>query len=146
MRTRDLLVTAAFALLLGACGTTEPGPPPFQGQPTDTTEEPGMPDSTEPTASPHDHDALAQGAQQDLAQHLDVDADTIEVATIRDVTWPDGSMGCPEPGQMYTQALVDGAYLELVHDGDTYAYHWGQGRDAPFLCERSDGPPGNARS
>jgi hypothetical protein len=148
MRARVLL-TALLAAALTAClAPPEPGTSPFQGAPTDPTEEPGMPDSSEPdaTAAPHDHDALAQAAQQDLAERLGVDAATIEVATVRDVTWPDGSMGCPQPGQMYTQALVDGAYLELVHDGDTYAYHWGQGLDAPFLCERSDGPPRTADS
>ena len=33
------------------------------------------------------------------------------------VTWPDGSLGCPEPGMMYTQALVDG-YRVIIGFGD----------------------------
>lgn len=148
MRARDLFVTTTLVVLLSACGTPEPGTSPVQGQPTNTTEEPGMPDPTGPfmTPSPADHDALAQSARQDLAARLDVDPDEIEVGTVHDVIWPDGSIGCPEPDKMYTQALVEGAYIELVHAGDTYPYHWGHGLPEPFLCEGSDGPPGGARS
>lgn len=148
MRTRDVFVTSALVLLLSACGTPDPGTSPVQGQPTDATEEPGMPHPSDPamTASPADHDALVQSARQDLARRIGVDADAIDVVTVQDVTWSDGSIGCPEPGRMYTQALVEGAWIELGHDGATYAYHWGQGQPEPFLCERSSGPPSGARS
>ena len=33
------------------------------------------------------------------------------------VTWNDGSLGCPEPGMFYTQALVDG-YHVILQAGD----------------------------
>ena len=33
---------------------------------------------------------------------------TSTVVDARAVTWPDSSLGCPEPGMMYTQVLVDG--------------------------------------
>jgi hypothetical protein len=49
------------------------------------------------------------------------------------VTWNDGSIGCPQPGVSYTQALVEGARVTLLHEGTTYAYH--QGGDDLFLCE-----------
>lgn len=38
------------------------------------------------------------------------------------VTWSDGSLGCPQPGQAYTQALVDGYWVVLSHGGETYDY------------------------
>jgi hypothetical protein len=149
MHARLLIILAAVATALTAClAPPQPGTSPFEGAPTQPSEENGMPDHTEPHATPSaaDHDALVQSARQDLAEQLTVAPDDIEVTTVRAVTWPDGSMGCPEPGQMYTQALVDGAYIELAHDGDAYAYHWGQGLPEPFLCERSDGPPRTADS
>ncbi len=58
----------------------------------------------------------------------------IGVAVAHELTWPDGSLGCPEPGVEYTQALIDGYRIELI-DGDTvYQYHGAAGQ-APFLCE-----------
>lgn len=44
--------------------------------------------------------------------------DDLDVLVGETVTWPDGSLGCPEPGMMYTQALVDG-YQIVVSDGTT---------------------------
>lgn len=69
----------------------------------------------------------------DLAQRLDVDPDGIEVVSVDEVTWPDGGLGCPEPGMMYTQALVDGSRIVLRADGIRHEYHSGGSRD-PFYC------------
>lgn len=38
------------------------------------------------------------------------------------VTWSDGSLGCPEPGMNYTQALVDGYWVVLEGDSQTLDY------------------------
>jgi hypothetical protein len=83
-------------------------------------------------------------AKNDLAERLGVDAGDIEVAAYETITWSDGSLGCPQPGMMYTQALVDGYLIQLVVDGEAYNYHGANGRD-PFLCIKdgteSGGPP-----
>ncbi len=72
-------------------------------------------------------------AKNDMARRLDADVDGIEVVTARAVTWGDGSLGCPEPGMMYTQALVPGFYIRLRHDSDDAYYH--AGRDGqPMHC------------
>ncbi len=73
-------------------------------------------------------------AKADLAQRLGVDIDSITVVRMEDVTWPDGSLGCPQPGMAYTQALVDGSFIELSVRGGTYNYHSGRG-GTPFLCK-----------
>ena len=45
-----------------------------------------------------------------------------------------GSVGCPQPGAQYTQALVDGWWI-LVKVGDTtYDYRFGDS-SSPMLCE-----------
>ncbi len=77
----------------------------------------------------------------DLASRLGDDSSIISVIVAHELTWPDGSLGCPEPGMFYTQALVDGYRIELT-DGDTvFQYNGAIGR-APFLCEnaRGEGP------
>ena len=49
---------------------------------------------------------------------------TSDVSLIRAqaVVWNDGSFGCPSPGQMYTQALVNGYWIVVGADGHEYDY------------------------
>jgi hypothetical protein len=49
------------------------------------------------------------------------------------VTWPDGSLGCPQPGRAYTQALVRGYRIQIVAGDRTLEYHASL-RGVPFLC------------
>lgn len=91
---------------------------------------------------PSDADpAKARAAVADLARRLGVDEDAIVVVGVEEVMWRDGSLGCPEPGRVYTQALVEGERIVLSVDGREYAYH--AGRDGePFYCppERAQEP------
>lgn len=83
-------------------------------------------------------DALTEeveAAIADAAQRFGVPEDAVAVAGALDVVWADGSLGCPEEGMAYTQALVDGYLLTLEVDGRRIAYHGEDGRP-PFLCER----------
>ena len=57
-----------------------------------------------------------------------------EVVSAEAVTWSDGSLGCPEAGQAYTQALVDGYQVILEVDGERYDYRVGSGASVR-LCE-----------
>jgi hypothetical protein len=80
---------------------------------------------------------LVTDAVADLARQLDVSPDDVTVVAAREVTWPDGSLGCPEPGMMYTQALVDGTLVVLEANGQRYEYHGG----TPLvLCENPKPP------
>ncbi|WP_418605475.1 hypothetical protein [Georgenia sp. SUBG003] len=49
------------------------------------------------------------------------------------MTWNDGSLGCPEPGTVYTQALVDGYHVVLEAGGERYDYRVGGAADVR-LC------------
>jgi len=91
---------------------------------------------------------VVERSRDDLATRLSVANEGIEVVTARRVTWGDGSIGCPEPGMMYTQALVPGFYIHLRHDGKDAYYHVGS-NGQPMHCpaERSKPPidPENLR-
>ncbi|MFN3928848.1 MAG: hypothetical protein ACK4OK_04345 [Thermoflexus sp.] len=78
-------------------------------------------------------------ARQDLAARLGLPADEVRVIEARAVTWPDSSLGCPEPGRMYLQVLTPGYRVILEARGQRYAYHAGR-QGSPFLC-----PPDRAR-
>ena len=63
----------------------------------------------------------------------------LTVARAEAVTWPDGSLGCPEPGMMYTQVLVDGYWVVIRAGDETYDF---RGTGTTFrLC-----PPGRSQS
>lgn len=83
---------------------------------------------------------LLQQMVDDLSQRLDVSPESITVERAEEVVWRDGSLGCPQPGQFYTQALVHGYRVTLVA-GEQYHYH---ANDSGyfFLCENPAPPPG----
>ncbi|MFF0342621.1 hypothetical protein [Kribbella sp. NPDC004875] len=126
---RTVSVVLLVAGLLVACGN-DPGP---GGTPSMTDTPTGSSASSVPPGGPADQ------AKADLAQRLGVDAAQVRLVSSEEVTWPDGSLGCPEPGMRYTQALVPGNRTVLEVDGKQYSYHSGGSR-APFLCEHPQGP------
>ncbi|MFQ5522465.1 MAG: hypothetical protein ACE5F5_02660 [Acidimicrobiia bacterium] len=78
--------------------------------------------------------AVVELARADLAERLGLEESAIEVVLAELVTWSDGSLGCPQPGMMYTQALVEGSRVVLQVEGRFYDYHAGTDGE-PFLCE-----------
>jgi len=79
-----------------------------------------------------------EAAKADLARRRSIAPEMIRVVEVRDVTWPDPGLGCPQPGMAYKQVPVDGLLIRLESDGQLFEYHSGGSR-APFLCEQ---PPG----
>ena len=71
-------------------------------------------------------------AINDLAGRLDVPLNGINAVRVENVTWRDGSLGCPKKGMSYTQALVPGTLIVLRAGDAEYEYHSGSGD--PFYC------------
>lgn len=61
--------------------------------------------------------------QDDLARRASVKPDAITVVSATEQQWPDGALGCPQPGQMYTQMIVPGYRVVLQASGNRYSYH-----------------------
>ena len=93
---------------------------------TKTPPKPPPPGSTE--------NQLVNFAKEDLANHLGIPVEQIELITMEHVTWPDGSLGCPEPGVEHIQVQREGSLIRLRVGKTIYQYHSGGGRP-PFLCE-----------
>ncbi|MDO8108390.1 hypothetical protein Q6348_14420 [Isoptericola sp. b441] len=93
------------------------------------SDQPVVPDAVEPVAA----------VVADLASRLRVDSSAVTVRSYEDVTWRDGSLGCPVPGMMYTQALVAGSRIVLEVAGRTYEYHAAAG--GRFLFCPDPAPP-----
>jgi hypothetical protein len=59
----------------------------------------------------------------DAAKRFKVAESDVVLTRAEQVTWNDGSMGCAEPGRMYTQALVPGFRVVAKTSGGELAYH-----------------------
>jgi len=88
-------------------------------------------------------DPLVEEAVADLADRLSLERAAIELLGFEQVTWPDASLGCPQPGMQYRQVPSDGYRILLKAQGREYAYH-GDGRRGPFYCPAPAAPAGPA--
>lgn len=120
-----------------SAGTAGVGTPATPATPTPApaaTSAPTPTDSGGTTVTPSAaQPAVVEAAIDDLASRLGVPRASISVVSHEETEWNDGSLGCPQPGMSYTQALVPGYRIVLRHAGTDYAYH-GRTGGAPFYC------------
>ena len=125
--TRLAAATLAALLALAACTSGAPATSPSDGPPSGRPSQ-DVPDRISPSPSGAPVTGEVPAAIVDAARGLlagVVGEEAAAGATIlvaEAVTWPDGSLGCPEPGVLYTQQLVDGYRLVLDVDGRSYDY------------------------
>ena len=127
---RALLAAAASALLLAGCSTggnvTIPGSTPPQSATPGSSPSAG----TNADVPPKRWAAIIS----DLTTR-GVPTDSVALVSARSVTWNDGSLGCPKPGQSYTQAQVPGMQVVVTVGSVSYDYRFGRS-DNPQLCQR----------
>jgi len=82
---------------------------------------------------------LLEEMRADLVQRSGVAQEAILVIRDQAVTWSDGSLGCPQPGVFYTQALVPGYWVVLEVGEKQYDYR-ASASGYFFLCEGSSLP------
>jgi hypothetical protein len=80
----------------------------------------------------------------DAVTRTGVDRDDVEIESAEAITWSDGSLGCPEPGAMYTMALVPGYRVWLRANSTRLDYH-ASARGQFVLCpaNRIQNPDGH---
>ena len=71
----------------------------------------------------------------DAAARAGVDPAEVTVVSAEAVTFPDGGLGCPEPGMMYTQVLTPGYRVVVEAGGREYDYRAGARGGAVRWCE-----------
>lgn len=72
----------------------------------------------------------------DLKENQGIDEAVVELVRAESVVWRDGSLGCPQPGMMYTQALIPGYWVVLRHGELDYDYRLSE-NGTFFLCDSS---------
>lgn len=75
----------------------------------------------------------------DLAERTGIASDRLLITQAEAVIWNDGSLGCPQPDILYTQALVNGFWVILEADGKKYDYRASESGYF-FICE-NEFPP-----
>jgi hypothetical protein len=138
----NLILLLVLSLVLVACGEpaaveptaeplpveTEPAAEPVVGpdkeqEEVDMEEKEEMEREETAVPVPGELEELVEEMKADLSQRAGVETDAITVIKVEAVTWNDGSLGCPQPGQMYTMALEPGYRVILTAAGREFNYH-----------------------
>lgn len=94
-------------------------------------------------------DKAASLAREALGRQLKAVVDSTALVDVTSTSWPDSSLGCPQPGMMYTPALVSGHLVHLRMNNVVYAVHVGGGQAVvcqPNASAERDNPEPSSRS
>ena len=83
----------------------------------------GGSDGPTPASFPPEAQPAVDAAFNAAASDLGVDPGSVTVVSVEPTSWPDMSLGCPEPGMMYGQMITPGYVVEVEANGTTHAYH-----------------------
>lgn len=147
--SRRLIPLAVCSVLLSGCAgsalgsqtfptTLPPLPSALPSLPSITLPSVSLPPlpSLEPPSLPSGLESAPAQLWDNLVKDLrarGVPLGKITLVSAKSVTWPDGSLGCPEPGTSYTQAQEPGWQVVITVDGKTYDYRFGRAA-LPRLC------------
>lgn len=129
--SRAIALLPAVLLLVAACsgggGTGPAGASPAGATPIES----GRPALSGEVSLPS---SVSDPVVADAANRLGVDPSEVTILMARAETFPDGSLGCPRPGEMYTQALVEGYHIVVEANGVRLDYRGNQRRQFR-ICE-----------
>jgi hypothetical protein len=77
---------------------------------------------------------LLDSILKDLSGRTGTTIEKINVIQAQSIVWNDGALGCPQPGMMYTMALVPGYRVILEVGNQKYDYHAAE-TGYFFVCE-----------
>jgi hypothetical protein len=84
--------------------------------------------------------AILDPILKEAAALAKVSREQMVIVRAQSVIWSDGSLGCPEPGMMYTQILVNGYWVVIEAAGQKYDFRAGSAGNFR-LCPGGQGKP-----
>jgi len=115
-----------LGVLVVGCSSTGPASSPSSSLPRRPSASLDLPATVPPSPAPVTGEVPAsvlESIRQRLAEEApDSNLATVTVVRAEAVQWPDGSLGCPERGVVYTQAIVPGYHVVFAVDGREYDY------------------------
>ncbi len=77
--------------------------------------------------------------QAQVAEQVGISATALTLISVEEVTWPDASLGCPQPDMMYAQVLTPGWRMMFMDaQGKEYQVHTSEDRKHFIVCELPD--------
>ena len=124
MRGARAWLSLALMLTLTGCGQN-PGSPTTTAVATPPAQ-PAVAPLVSPVpganVGPDEQQAVA-AALQDAATHLGVAAGELSVQQVEAREWGDSSLGCPQPGLLYSQVVTPGFLIVINSRGKQLEYH-----------------------
>jgi hypothetical protein len=139
-RSKPALLLAC-GMLLGSCAgpqsnqesTVDRGRRLEVGQETTQPQPARVPQPQPPVTGEAPADLLAR-VREDVLHRTRADPAALRIVRDESVTWSDGSLGCPRPGEVYPQMLVEGYWIVFKVAGRDYDYR-SDGRGQFRLCD-----------
>jgi hypothetical protein len=136
MRGARAWLWLTLILTLGGCGQN-PGLPstPAAATPPQAAVAPVVSPVPGSNLSPEEQQVVA-AALQDAATQLGVAASELSLQQIEAREWGDSSLGCPQPGNLYSQIVTPGFLIVINSRGKQLEYH-SDTRGRVMLCRES---------
>lgn len=84
--------------------------------------------------------AVIDAAIADAAGRAGVEPSAVEIVSTSSRDWPNGALGCPEPGMMYTDVITPGYRVVVEAGGTRYDYRASTRSSDVRWCENPPGP------
>jgi hypothetical protein len=117
--------------------------PPAREQTSTPLESPSQitaPTEERPLVKPNVPQGILNPILNEAGALAKVPREQLVIVRAEAVVWNDGSLGCPEPGMEYAQALVNGYWVVINAAGQTYDFRVGPGGSFR-LCPAGRGHP-----
>jgi hypothetical protein len=85
---------------------------------------------------PPDAAGAVDAARQAAVSHLGIGPDQLQVSQVEAHQWPDSSLGCPQPGLLYSQIVTPGFLVVLSSGTHQLEYHTDM-RSRVVLCHET---------
>lgn len=70
----------------------------------------------------------------DLSTRVGVSESVVSIISVKNKTWQDSSLGCPQPGFFYSQVITPGYRIVLRANNNLFTYHTDENSSVIF-CE-----------
>jgi hypothetical protein len=132
--------TPVLLLTLPPIGTAAPNPTSDVSAPTvagpELQQNPTLQEASPLPAG--DSGIAVQAAVSLLADELAIESANIALVGVLPTEWPDPSLGCPEPDQVYPQVITPGFIVTLTANGANYEVHTDASGTALFCKDVAD--------
>ena len=135
-----LIIALSVALELTVLSTRELGSPnKSMTTPSETPAQRSTPQTSR--VAPQVPEAILNSILKEAAKLANVPPRELVIIRAEAAVWNDGSLGCPEPGMQYTQALINGYWVLIKAAGQTYDFRVDRGGSFRLCPEGRGHPP-----